>query len=209
MKKRWASLNERRTGHFYGMVIDDPLDPLTNLRFADDVLLIAASRGDVGKMIADLGKETATYGLKMNMGKTKVITNSMVRKPSSVQCHEQEVQILTGDETEKYLGRKLSINDYHSVEMHNRLASGWACFFKFKDVLCNWQLPLKDRIKLFEATVVPCVLYACGAWTLRAETERRLRSARRRMLRWMVRIRKHLQEDLTEYMKPATHTNKN
>ena len=39
------------------MVIDDPLDPLTNLRFADDVLLIACSKGDVIKMISDLGRE--------------------------------------------------------------------------------------------------------------------------------------------------------
>ena len=57
-----------------------------------------------------------------------------------------------------------------------------------------------------EAPVVPCVLYACGTWTLTAESERRLRSFCRRMLRWMVRLRKHPEEDLTDYIKRATHT---
>ena len=75
LKRRWQALNERRTEHYYGIVIDDPRNPLTNLRFADDVLLIAASRGDVGKMITDLSHEAVKYGLKLHMGKTKILTN--------------------------------------------------------------------------------------------------------------------------------------
>eukprot|EP00959_Pyramimonas_sp_CCMP1952_P173324 3621816-Pyramimonas_sp.AAC.1 len=39
LKVRWANLNHKRCGSYYGMVIDSPGDPLTNLRFADDVLL--------------------------------------------------------------------------------------------------------------------------------------------------------------------------
>ena len=61
LKARWNKLNMRRGGHYYGMVIDNSSYPLTNLRFADDVLLIAASKGDVGKMITDLSKEAEKY----------------------------------------------------------------------------------------------------------------------------------------------------
>ena len=51
---RWNKLNTRRTGVFYGVVIDSETDPLSNLRFADDVILFASSPVDIGKMIGDL-----------------------------------------------------------------------------------------------------------------------------------------------------------
>ena len=31
------------------------------------------------------------------------------------------------------MGRQLSTDSYHDTELANRVASGWACFFKLKD----------------------------------------------------------------------------
>jgi len=184
LKARWNQLNKRRSGQYFGMVIDDPLDPLTNLRFADDVLLVACSRGDVGKMIADLAREAGKFGLKLHMGKTRVLTNCGLNRPAHITCCGQQIQVLDASQSERYLGRKLSTDDYHDTELANRVASGWACFFKFKDALCNRGLPLRDRLKLFESCVAPCVLYACCTWTLTLEREHLLNKTRRRMLRW-------------------------
>ena len=41
------------TGSYYGIVIDDERDVLSNLRFADDVLLFAQTLADAQKMVAD------------------------------------------------------------------------------------------------------------------------------------------------------------
>jgi hypothetical protein len=62
LKNKWQKLNTRRTGAYYGMIIDDPKDPLTNLRFADDVLLFASSKADIRRMIVDLKAEAIKYG---------------------------------------------------------------------------------------------------------------------------------------------------
>ena len=43
LKKRWTSANRRKSGQYFGIVIDDPESPLSNLRFADDILLFADS----------------------------------------------------------------------------------------------------------------------------------------------------------------------
>ena len=43
--------------------------------------------------------------------------------------------------------------------------------------------PLLDRLRLFQATVTPCVLYGAAAWTMTQSRERRLRGAQRKMLR--------------------------
>ena len=69
LKKRWNDLNLRRIGSYYGVVLDDPQDPLTNLRFADDVMLVASSRADARKMTADVQREASAFGLKMHTGK--------------------------------------------------------------------------------------------------------------------------------------------
>ena len=74
LKKSWHGLNKPRLGQYYGMVVDRPGDPLTHRRFADDVLLIAESKGRVIEMPADLKKEAALYGLVVHMGKTSTDT---------------------------------------------------------------------------------------------------------------------------------------
>jgi len=121
-------------------------------------------------------------------------------------CGTEEIKVLDGSDSERYLGRKLSLQQYHEIEFNNRLASGWAAFFKFKGALCDRGLPLKQRIRLFEATVTPCVLYACSASTTSAEIQRQLRSTKMRMLRRMVRAARLQDEDWPSYVRRATYT---
>ena len=114
--------------------------------------------------------------------------------------------MLQEGESEKYLGRKLSVDNFHDAELDNRLAMGWAAFFKLKGALCNRQIPLKDRLRLFESTVTPCVLYACGTWTMTSDKHHRLRCTWRRMLRWMIRPSRAENEEWPNYIKRSTHT---
>ena len=205
LKCRWGRLNQRRSGQYYGMVIDDPTNPLSNLRFADDVLLVACSKTDICKMIADLSREAGRYGLKMHMGKTKVLTTSVVNRPLHIKCLDQSIQVVPEGETEKYLGRKLATDEYHDTELSNRMVSGWACFFKLKASLCSRKLSFKYRIQLFDACVVPCALYACGTWTMTKEREQVLTRTRRRMLRWMVCTPRPSDESWVDYIIRWTH----
>ena len=45
---------------------------------------------------------------------------------------------------------------------------------------------LNDRLRLFDATVSPTLLYGCEAWTLIKEHEDRLQSTQRKMLRMIL-----------------------
>ena len=205
LKKRWNCLNNRRTGPYYGMVIDETCDPLTNLRFADDVVLVATSRSDIAKMIADLRKEAAKFGLKLHAGKTKILATDRASRQSPIRCGDCDVQVLQEGEAEKYLGRTLSVDEPRRVEFENRLAMGWAAFFKLKGALCNRLVSLRERLKLFEACVSPCVLYACGTWTMTEDMSRKLRVTRRKMLRWMIKPSRRIDEEWPEYVQRATN----
>ena len=127
-------MNKRRSGQYYGFVIDDVHNPLSNLRFADDVLLFAQSRADVKKMLANLKEEAAKYGLTMNMSKTKVLTTAAVTSSQSVAILGDTVDVLTKSDSERYLGRRLCLGEYHRTELKNRLNVGWSVFAKFKEV---------------------------------------------------------------------------
>ena len=71
---RWLKANERRTGFKLGINVDSQRDVLSNLRFADDVLLIAQCKSDARKMIKHLQEAAADSGLKLNYDKTKILS---------------------------------------------------------------------------------------------------------------------------------------
>ena len=162
---------------------------LTNLRFADDILLIATSKQDIVTMLSDLWVAAGSVGLELHMGKTKILTNRFAREDLGVQhCEVQgeKVEILSVDDTVMYLGRKLSLSQPQEVELESRMHAAWATFMKNRSVLCSRKYPLQARLKLFETTVSKSALYGSETWTMRAQDRRQLRSTQRRMLRWMV-----------------------
>ena len=205
LKARWNKLNARRSGAYFGIVIDSAEDPLSNLRFADDVILFASNPSDIAKMVADLSKEASKFGLNIHMGKTVVLSNRSSHRPASVKCGSAWVKVADPSDTERYLGRKVSITAFHETEFQNRMASAWGAFFKFKASLCNRHVPLKYRVKLFESCVTPCALYSCGTWTVTAEMQRKLITTRRKMIRWIVSVPRAPDEDWVDYIQRATH----
>lgn len=71
LKMKWYNANRRRKGPLFGLQVDGAEETLTNLRFADDLLLLAQSMSDVGKMLNHLQAEMRKYGLKLNADKTQ------------------------------------------------------------------------------------------------------------------------------------------
>ena len=54
---------------------DHQTDCLSNLRFADDVLLIAASLDHLKRMMTDFKRSTEKVGLKIHKNRTKILSN--------------------------------------------------------------------------------------------------------------------------------------
>ena len=147
LKDRWRGLSRRRRGKGYGVDCWNCDGQLTNLRFADDIVLFAASNADVVKMLRDLKHEAAKYGLKLHFGRTEIFTNNFhAAKSGSVEIDGVMVKIAQPGETAKYLGRKLSMLDFHGVEVDHRVAAGWAVFGKFRSEFCGRYVCLRTKI---------------------------------------------------------------
>ena len=173
---------------------------LSNLRFADDILLIGKSKEEVQCMLSSLAQASRRVGLQIHLGKTKILTNVPEAErvgTGYVNVGADKVDILPFEGAVMYLGRSFSFCNMHSEELRHRIARGWAKFHQFKSELCCRHIFLPDRLRLFEAVVTPSVLYACGTWTLTADGERLLQGTQRKMLRQIVRVGRRMEQQAT------------
>ena len=178
LKEKWKQ--ERK-----GFQLKAGWEWLQNLRFADDLLLIASSQSQVKSMLQDLSEAAARVGLELHMGKTKVLSNGVGpgNRSSKIAINGQDVEVIPAGGSTMYLGRALSLRCPHDAEISQRIARAWAKFGTFKKELTNRSYSLQHRMKLFHTVVTPTVLYGCGSWVMTRAREQKLRTAQRRMLR--------------------------
>ena len=73
-----------------------------------------------------------------------------------------------------------------------------------KSVLMNTKASLKKRLQLFDKTVGSCMTWCAESWALRESEMQLLRVAQRAMLRRMVAVRRHGEEEWIQWMRRAT-----
>jgi hypothetical protein len=118
---------------------------LTNLRFADDVLLVGSSLQQVSTMLEDLAAAAGKVGLELHPYKTKILANACGGRrgrPEEVELLFGSVKVLPLTENTLYRGRKLAFGKSEDTEITHRISKGWAKFMAYKDQLCNKHCPL-------------------------------------------------------------------
>ena len=90
-------------------LIDNDHDCLTNLRFADDVLLFASSKEQVQKMLCEFKKSTEKVGLRIHPEKTNILSNQINLNSDTkkeMEVDDIKIEILTRGESVRYLARR-------------------------------------------------------------------------------------------------------
>jgi len=164
------------------------LKRLTNTRYADDCLLYAKSLPELTAMLEHLHDELSAVGLEFHESKTKVLTSSASCPAGSVSIRGMTFQILTPEQSHRYLGRKLCLDPSTRVgtEIGSRLAAAWAKFNSHRRWLVNSHISLKLRMRLFEACVRPTALFALHVLPLKVADLNRIAATERRMKRCIV-----------------------
>ena len=139
-------------------------------------------------MIADVDTEAQRTGLELHPDKTKILHNQPNRRrpPHQAKVNNMTIQIMTYNESQKYLGRKITFHQPTQTEIENRIAAGWRKFYLFKSELTTRSYSLKGRLRLFDGTITPTVLYGCASWTMTTELTNRLKRTQRQMLRMIL-----------------------
>ncbi|VDO18177.1 unnamed protein product [Brugia timori] len=157
---------------------------LSNLRFADDVALIAQNKEEIQQMAEELKVAGQEAGLLINTKKTVLLSNNM----------EETRIILNGEEVARsdeaiYLGQIIAVSDSLEREVKRRKAKAWGSYWRLKNVF-KGKFSQDLKKKIFESCVLPVLTYGAQSWAL---TERQLLGLARTQIameRSMIGVRK-------------------
>ena len=171
--KRWQEMRK-------GIRLSDKTeDCLTNLRFADDVLLFSTSLEKLREMLCEFKASTEAVGLGIHPDKT-----------NEIEVDNIKIEILEKKASARYLGQKIMFEDQDTEEIKNRLKAAWAAFHKYRQELTSKDYRLCHRLRLFSMVVTPTMTYASSTWTLTLKHEKMIKTVQRKMLRLIVQTKR-------------------
>ena len=155
---------------------------MSALRFADDLVLISSDAIELQEMITQLNTESRKFGLKINIDKTKVMTNNV---ETPINIDEEELEYVT---EYTYLRQIISFHDRQEKEIDRRIQNSCKAFWKLRNYLTTKQINIVHRRKLFNMCILPVMLYGAQTWSLTSRQQERLRVAQRGMERRMLGV---------------------
>ena len=156
---------------------------VTNLRYADDIVLLACSETDLQDLVNRLDVVSKRYSLLINVDKTKTMATN------GTSCNIS----INGERLEQvhefpYLGSLITDNGECTREVHSRLAKGHGMSSKLKKIWQSHGISIPTKIRLLKALVWPVATYGCESWTLKKTDEAKINAFEMKCLRQVLRV---------------------
>jgi len=184
-----TSWKQKLLNHGLALTTDTNTKRLTNIRFADDLLLFGKSMAEAIEMMEMLVDTFRLYGLELNVKKTKMLSTTVSDSESTlVDTSAGFIELVSASSTHKYLGRVWSGNlrDRGTAAVNHRITCAWAKYRSFRDTLLNRNIRVGLRLRLFSSTVTPALLYALDTCPLTKGLLDRIDVVQRKMLRSII-----------------------
>ncbi|CAG9137498.1 unnamed protein product [Plutella xylostella] len=157
---------------------------ISHLRFADDIVIMAETLEELGEMLTDLNDASKQVGLKMNMDKTKVMSNEHVSS-SPVTVGGVTIEVV---DQYPYLGQVIRLGKSNfDKEVARRIQLGWAAFGKLRHIFTE-NIPQCLKTKVFNQCVLPVMTYGAETWCFTKGLIHKFRVAQRAMERAMLGV---------------------
>ena len=102
---------------------------IKSIRFADDKAIISNNEKDLQHLVSSLEKTAIKYGMKINVGKTKVMNIAKISKPITIKV---EGKILDQVKQFRYLGSLIEEDGRCDKEIKARIVMGKHSFYRRK-----------------------------------------------------------------------------
>ena len=159
---------------------------LTNLRFADDIILFSTNAEELQEMICALSNECSKCGLEANSDKTKLMTNT---NKCPIFLNGSELEYVS---SYQYLGQIVNFKG-QDEEIEKRITNAWRKFWSLKNIF-NMDISPTIRKHIFDSSVTPILTYGSQTWINTRSTTHKISVCQRSMERALLRI------------SPASHT---
>jgi hypothetical protein len=161
---------------------------LCDLEFADDVVILEKDVPLVGEVLQRIKDCSESIGLKINFKKTKNMLNEFCRNQTNLQLGGECIESV---DHFKYLGVHVTPDGSGDKELSIRIAQASSSFSGMKKIWRSNNFSTKTKCRLFNACIMPILLYGCESWHLTKAQQRKLLSVENRFLRQILGIRWH------------------
>ena len=162
---------------------------LKDLRFADDIALLADSEEDLQTLINKVHEISKKYGMEISIPKTK----TMVFDSNSKDPVKANIQIenTTLDQVDKfkYLGVTFTASNDSTTEIRCRLMQASIVLGKLQRIWKDDDISLKTKLRLLNALVYPVLLYGSEIWTIKKADRKKIEAFELRCYRKILNIK--------------------
>ena len=140
---------------------------INNLRYADDIILLAESKEELKSLLMTVKEESEKVGLKLNIQKIKIVASSFI---TSWKIDGETVEILADF---MFWGSKITADGDCSHEIKRCLLLGRNAMTNLESILRSRDITFPTKVHLVKAMVFPVVRYGCEMWPVKkAECQR-------------------------------------
>ncbi|KAK6760338.1 hypothetical protein RB195_021711 [Necator americanus] len=156
--------------------------PLTDLEYADDVVIFAESSTKRQHVVNLVSKLAAAYGLRLRPDKCKQMWISS-RPRTGIRVDGQPIELV--DEF-YYLGCMLKNNGSYERDVQQRCAKAKSAFNSLTK--CLWSTPITNEVKLrvYPSAIRPIMMYGSETWAAPSTVMERLDGTERKLLRLLL-----------------------
>ena len=165
-------------------------ETVIDLDFADDVALLADAWMILVGMVMRMELVTQRFGINISAKKSEVMY--VGRGQGNVRAEDIQIRGQTVREVEEftYLGSVVTADGRINQDIERRRAGARRAFGSLRQRLWSRrEISLKVKMRIFNAIVLPVLLYGATAWAVTRTEENRLNALEMGMLRSIVGIR--------------------
>ena len=134
---------------------------INNLRYADDITLMAESEEELKSLLMKVKVESEKVGLKLNIQKMKIMVSSPITSwPRDGETVDTVSDFVLG-------GSKITADGDCSHEIKRRLLLGRKVMTNLDSIFKSRDISLPTKVHLVKAMVFPVVMYGCESWTVK------------------------------------------
>ena len=160
---------------------------LNNIRYADDIVLIADSEENLQKILDKVVSESESKGLSINCEKTEclVVSKQKTRPTCNVTINNEKIKQVDKFE---YLGSLITSDAKCDQEINRRIGMAKVALQKMKKLLCNSKVAMKIKLRVLECYVIPILIYSSECWTISENMKKKVEATELWFLRRMLKI---------------------
>ena len=156
-----------------------------DLEYADDTLLLSITSSQLQQFLSGLEAIAAEYGMKLNQGKTEILTHPKLSTPT--------IHFLDGSQVKttpqiKYLGSLVSWEKPFEVAFYHRLGLAEEAYKKLR-LVWNSNKTRSSKVRVFQTVFLPTLLYGLETLTLTPKQLHRIDGQYYRFLRRAIGIK--------------------